>query len=165
MDRSRIINHDRPRNENLWKSFTTRQPNLYIHQDDRLDVGSGQTVIDSFFNHFQSDLEPPRLHEALRGFLEQSDAYSIQDLQAPTNNRRTIVIVDDRCDPCINLNISDNASIILRPWDSQLYNQYPPKGENVQVYGADAKTIFERLKISVSTQMRFNNNSSSNSLS
>lgn len=155
MDRSRIIKHDRPRNEDLWKSFTTRQPNLYIHQDDRLDVKPGQTLIDSFFNHFISDLEPPRLHEALRGFLEQSDASSIQDLQAPTNDRRAIVIVDDRCDPCINLNISNNSSIILRPWDSQSYNQYPPEGENVQVYGADAQTLFERLKISVSKQTRF----------
>lgn len=155
MDRSRINNHDRPRNENLWKSFTTRQPNLYIHQDERLQIEPGKTLIDSFLSHFISDLEPPRLHEALRGFLEQSDASSIQDLQAPTNDRRTIVIVDDRCDPCVNLNISDNASIILRPWDSKSYNQYPPEGENVQVYGADAKTLFERLKISVSKQMRF----------
>lgn len=149
MERSRVINYDRPRNENLWKTFTTRQPNLYIRQDDRLDVGNGQTVTSSFFNHFKSDLEPPRLHEALHGFLEQSGAISIQDLQAPTNDQRKIVIVDDRCDPCIKLNISDNTSIILRPWDSQSYNQYPPKGENVQVYGADAKTLFERLQISV----------------
>jgi hypothetical protein len=134
-----------------------RQPNLYIHQDDRLDVGNEKTVIDSFFNHFISDLEPPRLHESLRGFLEQSDASSIHDLQASTNDRRKIVIVDDRSDPCINLNISDNASIILRPWDSQSYNQYPPKGENVQVYGADVKILFERLKIPVREFLKSSN--------
>lgn len=139
--------HNKAWNEVTWKAPTTRQPHLYNHQDDRLPVRDGETVINAFFDFYKSDLEPPRSYENLRNFLERSGARSIRDVEVDSTSQNKIpVIVDDRCDPCIKLDIPENTGIILRPWDSDVYNQRPPKGENVEVYGADVKTLFRRFK-------------------
>lgn len=147
LTQNHIHSHNKPWNEVRWKAPATRQPHLYNHQDDRLPVENGETVINSFFKFYKSDLEPPRRYENLRKFLERSGARSVHDVEADTTGQNKIpVIVDDRCDPCIKLNIPENTGIIQRPWNSDIYNQRPPKGENAEVYGADVQTLFQRFR-------------------
>lgn len=137
--------HNKPWNEVTWKAPTSRQPDLYKHQNNWLTVEDGETVIDAFFNFYKSDLEPLRSYGNLRRFLGKSGARSVHDIEVGDTSQCKIM-VDDRCDPCIKLNISENTSIVLRPWDSEIYNQRPPRGENVEVYGADVQTIFQSFR-------------------
>lgn len=153
MDRTRLLDHHTPPKVPLWKGFTFRQPHIYPSHESRLFIKDNESVIEAFLEFFRNELEPPRRHEALRSFLERSGACKLNDLENILSaDRSLLAMVDDRCDPCITLKIPENTSILLRPWDSDHYNMYPPKGESDHIYGADAINLYKQLKSPVSVQ-------------
>ncbi|KAL4969433.1 uncharacterized protein BDV14DRAFT_165932 [Aspergillus stella-maris] len=133
------------------KEFSVRQITLYRSQDDRLRVPAGESVIDEFFRIFTPSLTPPRRHELLRRFLEQTGArHTLPDIikcRVPAENGRLVAIVDDRCDPCVQLmGISDDTAFVpARQWDSEEYIRRPPEGLHARVFGMDAKMLYAHL--------------------
>ncbi|KAL2832929.1 hypothetical protein BDW59DRAFT_138928 [Aspergillus cavernicola] len=96
------------------KEFSIRQTTLYHGQDNRLRTPTNGSVIDEFFRSFNPGLSPPRRHERLRLFLEQTGALrsflNVIQSQHPPLNSRVLAVVDDRCDPCLKFTgISDSA--------------------------------------------------------
>ncbi|KAI9370227.1 hypothetical protein BJX61DRAFT_544848 [Aspergillus egyptiacus] len=133
------------------KDFTTRQTTLYHGQDNRLRVPAGGAVIDEFFGSLNSGLAPPRRHELLRVFLEQTGAKgSFQDIigrqpQAP--HRQVLAMIDDRCDPWLRITgIPETAGFVpVRQWGSEDYLRRPPEGLYPRIFGVDAQGLYKHL--------------------
>lgn len=150
-----LISSRRPLLHSLqWrKDFSIRQTTLYHGQDNRLRVPSGGSVIDEFFRSFNPGLSPPRRHELLRLFLEQTGALrSFPDIigsQRPPadRGRRVLAMVDDRCDPCLNITgIPGSAAFLpVRQWGSEEYMRRPPAGLHARVCGVDAEMLYVHL--------------------
>lgn len=148
-----LISSRRPPLHSLqWrKDFSVRQTTLYHGQDNRLRVPAGGSVIDEFFRSLNPSLSPPRRHELLRRFLEQTGArHSLPDIirgRKSTANGQILAIVDDRCDPCLQFTgISDNAAFLpVRQWGSDEYIRRPPEGLYARVSGMDAEMLYAHL--------------------
>lgn len=139
------------------KGFSTRQKSLYNGQDKRLYVAPGDSVIEEFFRSLRPGLSPPRRHESLRLFLEQTGAQSSFPDAIRGNmlmlDKKIVAMVDDRCDPSLEfINMAGNASFVpVRQWGSDEYMRNPPEGLNVQIRGLDASTLYSHLNQNVST--------------
>ncbi|KAL4867253.1 hypothetical protein BDV12DRAFT_210023 [Aspergillus spectabilis] len=148
-----LISPRRPPLHSLqWrKDFSVRQTTLYYGQDNRLRVPAGGSVIGEFFHSLNPSLSPPRRHELLRRFLEQTGArHSFPDIikgRNPTANGQLLAIVDDRCDPCLQFTgISDSAAFLpVRQWGSEEYIRRPPEGLYARVSGMDAEMLYAHL--------------------
>lgn len=134
------------------KEFSTRQTTLYHGQDNRLRVPADGSVIDEFFHRVNPNLSPPRRHELLKLFLEQTGALrSFTDIigggQSSPADRRVLAVIDDRCDPCLKImSMPESASFLsVRQWGSEEYMRRPPEGLNVRVCGVDAETLYTHL--------------------
>lgn len=133
------------------KTFSTRQTSIYRLQDSRLCVSTGESVIDEFFRSFEPGLSPPRRHELLRLFLEQTGAlHSFLDTtrgQYQPVDRRVLALVDDRCDPCLQITgIAGSAAFLpVRPWESEEYMRRPPEGLYTRFCGVDAEMLYKHL--------------------
>ncbi|KAJ5711067.1 tumor suppressor protein LOH1CR12 [Penicillium malachiteum] len=133
------------------KGFSFRQATLYHGQDNRLRAPTGASVIEEFFRRFNPDLSPPRRHELLRRFLEQTGAlHSFPDVirgkHSPAD-KRVLAMIDDRCDPCLKItNMPESAAFMpIRQWDSEEYMRRPPGGLYVCVCGVDAEMFYTHL--------------------
>lgn len=133
------------------KDFSIRQTIIYHGQDNRLRVHTGESVIDVFFRCFKPDLSPPRHHELLRLFLEQTGALrSFLDVigsRRSAADRQVLAMIDDRCDPCLKImRIPESAAFFpVRQWGSEEYMQRPPRGLNVHICGMDAEMLYAHL--------------------
>lgn len=138
------------------KEFSTRQTAIYRCQDSRLRVPIGGSVIDEFFCVFKPGLTPPRRHELLRLFLEQTGAlHSFPDIirdQHPPANKRVLAVVDDRCDPCLQFtSIAESRAFLpVRQWGSEEYMRRPPEGLHTQICALDAEMLYTHLNQDVS---------------
>ncbi|KAF3403594.1 hypothetical protein F1880_009534 [Penicillium rolfsii] len=134
------------------KAFSFRQATLYRGQDDLLRVPPGESVIEEFFRVFKPPLSPPRRHELLKLFLEQTgELHSFPDVirgKISSVDRCVLAMIDDRCDPCLNTtNLPEGAPFLpLRQWDSEEYIQRPPGGLHVHVCGFDAEMLNTHLQ-------------------
>ncbi|KAL2872393.1 uncharacterized protein BJX67DRAFT_376215 [Aspergillus lucknowensis] len=133
------------------KEFSTRLATMYHGQDNRLRVPADKTVIDEFFRSLNPSLAPPRRHELLRLFLEQTGAQRsfldvIRSKRSPAYNQ-VLAMVDDRCDPSLQFaGISGSAAFLpVRQWESEEYMQRPPEGLHVRVSGMDAVELYTHL--------------------
>lgn len=148
LNRSR---HPRLHSLQWRKDFSIRQTTFYHGQDKRLRVPTGGSVIDEFFRSFNPGLSPPRRHELLRLFLEQTGALrSFPDVigsQRSPANRRVLAVVDDRCDPCLKFTgIPESAAFLpVRQWESDEYMRRPPEGLHARVCGLDAEMLYTHL--------------------
>ncbi|PIG87092.1 hypothetical protein AARAC_004323 [Aspergillus arachidicola] len=130
------------------KEFSVRQTTIYHGQDNRLRVPIGGSVIDEFFNSSNLDLAPPRRHEFLRKFLDQTGARSFPEaLRTTPADKRVLAMIDDRCDPCLRFSdIPESTSFLpMRQWESEEYMRRPPEGIHCHIYGADAEMLYDRL--------------------
>ncbi|KAB8276290.1 hypothetical protein BDV30DRAFT_235745 [Aspergillus minisclerotigenes] len=136
-------------NHAQWKKeFSVRRTALYLGQDSRLRVPIGGSMIDEFFNSASPDLVPPRRHELLRKFLDQTGARSFPEaLNTTPADTRVLAMIDDRCDPCLQFtdNPDGTSFLPMRQWESEEYMRRPPEGIHNQIYGADAGTLYDCL--------------------
>jgi hypothetical protein len=108
-------------------------------------------MIGEFFRTLNPSLSPPRRHELLRRFLEQTGArHPFPDIiRGPnlTANGQLLAIVDDRCDPCLQFaGISDNTAFLpVRQWGSDEHIRRPPEGLYARVSGMDAEMLYAHL--------------------
>jgi hypothetical protein len=153
-----LISSIRPPLRSLqWrKEFSLRQTTLYHGQDNRLRVPTDGSVIEEFFHSFNPDLSPPRRHELLRLFLEQTGAQrSFPDFiggQRPLVDRQIFAMIDDRCDHCLKItSIPESVSFLpVRQWGSEEYMRRPPEGLNARVCGMNAEMLYMHLNQDVS---------------
>ncbi|KAL3478263.1 hypothetical protein BJX99DRAFT_256588 [Aspergillus californicus] len=133
------------------KDFSNRRTALYRSNDLRLQVPTNGSVIDELFRSMSPELAPPRRHELLRLFIEQTGALrSFSDLvrtQHQPRSNRILAIVDDRCDPSLQFaNIPDSTAFLpVRQWGSEEYLQRPPEGLHARVCGLDAEMLYSHL--------------------
>ncbi|KAJ5396514.1 tumor suppressor protein LOH1CR12 [Penicillium cosmopolitanum] len=111
-------------------------------------------MAENFFypsDDFEPGLSPPRRHELLRLFLEQTGAlHSFLDTtrgQYQPVDRRVLALVDDRCDPCLQITgIAGSAAFLpVRPWESEEYMRRPPEGLYTRFCGVDAEMLYKHL--------------------
>lgn len=142
------------------KDFSVRKTTLYRNQDDRLRVPTGKSVIDEFFRRLNPALSPPRRHELLRLFLEQTGPlHSFPDVvksRLLAGDRRMLAVVDDRCDPCLQiLGITESAAFLpVRQWGSEEFRKRPPEGLHARVCGMDAEMLYSHLNQDVGPSAR-----------
>jgi hypothetical protein len=148
-----VVSYRRPPLHSLqWrKDFSIRKTTLYRSQDHRLHIPPDGSVIDEFFHLFNPVLSPPRRHELLRLFLEQTGPlHSFQDVvksRCLASDRQMLAVVDDRCDPCLKiLGITDSAAFLpVRQWGSEEFMKRPPEGLHAQVCGMNAEMLYSHL--------------------
>ncbi|KAB8225606.1 hypothetical protein BDV33DRAFT_231018 [Aspergillus novoparasiticus] len=109
---------------------------------------ANRSVIDEFFNSASPDLVPPRRHELLRKFFDQTGARSFPEaLNTTPADTRVLAMIDDRCDPCSQFTDMPGSTSFLptRQWESEEYMRRPPKGIHRKICGADAGTLYDCL--------------------
>ncbi|KAF9883711.1 hypothetical protein FE257_003049 [Aspergillus nanangensis] len=138
--------HQPPLHALQWKRhFTIRRTTLYHGQDNRLRVPLGGSAIDEFFKNHNINFAPPRRYELLRKFLGQNSVHLLQDeAKLSPSDQRVLAMVDDRCDPC--LNIPESASFQpMRQWGLGEYMNRPPQGLHARIYGMNAAMLYQHL--------------------
>ena len=131
----------------VWdKKFAIRQDHAHRHENNRLTLDYGDTIVEACLDEFCSRLDPPHYrYAAVSGFLAKTNEEELKKTSFSKHTSLQNILLDDRRD---DTGWEDTANVrhFARDWNSYA-GGYPPEGKDIQYVLMNAGELYtKRLK-------------------
>lgn len=130
------------------RQFEKRQQQTYETEDAKVERVTGQSRIAAFFAQQETPLDPSDyLYTALREYLDHVSEDVFEQEPSSSQHNPRLALINDRRD---TTGWHDGGGFLHFERDWEVYERYPPPGENQYFKLLDAGRFYRRLREDVS---------------